>query len=464
MKFLALIYALLMAFPLSLLLQASPAFTRIFWVAIGALPFLAPVLPVFDMGLITWADTWIGYVYGLEVTILDIALLAALFAVRGRGLPWVYTLPFLVFIVALALSMTQADEPTAAFFGVWQHLRMLLVMVVVARACREDPDVATRILLGMAIGITLHFLASVEQRFLSGATQARGLFVHQNTLGLITHMVLVPHLAMLLYGPSAYSSTLRNLVAVGAATMAAVLTASRGTIGMTAIGIAAVYLVLALSNLTFRKVAMAGLAFVVLLSAAPLVYSIFQARFAEAPLTEHLYDERAAFEATARAIVADHPFGIGTNHYVHIARDADYAYRSGVAEGSRDNIVHHAFWLTAAEAGWFGMATFTVMLIVPMCVALVNGWRTRHTLGGHLLLGLGTALIPVYLQSLYEWVLYAREVQYILFMIMGMIFGLALCAKARRSSRPLAPAGGTADAPPAFAPPAAPGSASRGAL
>ncbi|WP_182085897.1 O-antigen ligase family protein [Aureimonas sp. ME7] len=430
MKFLALLYALILAVPLCMMLRASPAFTRLFWVVVGALPFLAPGLPVFDIGLVSWADTWVGYVYGLEVTVLDIAMLAAFFAFRGSPLPLWLKLPALVFGLALALSMGQADEPMAAFFGVWQYARMVLLMIVVAHACRADQDVAPRILLGMVVGIGVQLAVSLEQRLFLGFTQARGLFVHQNTLGMIAHMVLVPHLAMLLHRGTSHSSTFRNLVGVGAAASVAILTASRGTIGMAAAGMALTYGALALSHLTLRKIAFAGSAALVLVVAGPLAYSTLENRFHAAPLREDVYDERAAFAASAKAIVADHPFGVGTNHYVHIARDEGYSYRAGVARGSRESLVHNAFWLTAAEAGWFGMAAFIAMLATPLVTALVVGWRVRGTFGGHLIFGLGLSLVPVYLQSLYEWVIYAREVQYVLFTTMGMTFGLALAAQA----------------------------------
>jgi O-antigen ligase len=315
-------------------------------------------------------------------------------------------------------------------------------MTVIARACRHDPDVASCILLGLGLGMGVQFVTVLQQRFILGFTQTPGLFVHQNTLGMITHLVLLPHLAMLLYGHTRHSSTWRNLAIVGMTAIVVLFTASRATIGLSVLGMALTYAVLALAGLTQRKVAVALLAGMAVMAIVPLAVSTFQNRFASSPLSEDVYDERAAFDRAAEGIFADHPLGVGTNHYVPTARDGGYSERAGVARspGNRNSLVHNAYLLTAAEAGWPGLVTFILMLAAPLMVALASGWRMRDTLGGHLLLGLGVALLIVYLHSLYEWIVYSREVLYCLFMTMGMAFGLALKARASAPVRPIAAA------------------------
>ena len=437
MKFVALLVALSAAIPLGVILHSNAQIYRAFWILVGAMPLLAPALPVADIGVVTLADSWVGYVYSLEVTLLDIMILAALLAVPGEGVPWAFKVPLLLFVGALLLSMLQAANPLAASFGVWQYARMILVMTVVARACRSDPDIASNILLGLGLGMGVQFVAVLEQRFLLGYPQTPGLFVHQNTLGIITHMVLLPHLALLLYGHTRHSGTLRNLAIMGVTMIVVVLTASRATIGLSFLGMATTYGVLALARLTQRKVYVALAACLALAAIAPLVASTIQNRIAHNPIREDVYDERAAFDRAASAIFADHPLGVGTNHYVPVARDQGYSERAGVArsEGNRNSLVHNAYLLTAAESGWPGLMTYLLMLATPLGVAFRNGWRARGTLGGHLLLGLGVALLIVYVHSLFEWIIYSREVLYVLFITMGMVFGLSLKARATIGGR-----------------------------
>ncbi len=415
---------------MSLLLRSNPGFARIFWTVFGMLPFLAAAVPLFDIGIISWAGEWIGFVYSLEITLVDILAIAALLSFGKGRIPAWCKVPLLLYVFAASLSMFQADEPVAASFGVVQFARMFLVMVVVARASLE-PITAIHILRGMALGMAAHLVAVLYQRFGLNIAQAHGLFIHQNTLGMTAHLVLFPYLALLLYG---CRGTRMQLLTILATILVVVFTASRAAVGFSALGIILIYTILALAGLTQRKMLFALSAAVGLAVIAPVAISSFDKRFDATPLTEDQYDERAAFNRAAAFIVSDHPFGIGSNHYVHVAKNSGYSERAGVApsEGNRNNIVHNAYWLAAAETGYLGLVTFCLMLAVPLVVALRTGWRERSNFEGNLLLGFGMALLIVYLHSLYEWVIFAKEVQYLLFMTMGMVFGISLRVNALR--------------------------------
>lgn len=425
MKFIVLAVALAGVFPLSLLLRSTPLLARAFWVVFGMLPVVAPVMPLFDIGIITWSDHWIGFVYSLELTILDILALAMFLALPGRGLSWWCTLPALFFVAAAGLSVLNADQPLGAVFGVWQFARMVFIIAVVGHACRIEPKVAVYILSGMAIGMAVHLGAVLQQRFVGGIAQAHGLYIHQNTLGMATHLVLAPCLALLLYGYRRWwlAPTVAGVVLIVA------FTASRGSVGFSALGLVLTYVLLALAGLTQRKVAFAACGLVALAVVAPVAMSSFQKRFAENPLNEAQYDERAAFNRTAAYILSDHPGGIGSNHYVHVAKNFGYASRAGVwnSDANRNNIVHNAYWLTAAETGWLGIAAYLMMLAVPLACALGVGWRERVRAEGALLIGLGVALTAVCLHSNYEWIVFTKDIQYPLSTAMGMVFGIALC-------------------------------------
>jgi hypothetical protein len=440
LKFVALFLAISGIVPIALLLRSNPRFVRAFWTVFGMLPFLSNAMPAFDIGLVTWAGEWVGFVYGLELTQIDILAVAALISLSGRSVPAWCKLPLLAYVLAVVLSILQADEPMAATFGAWQAARMFFIMIVVTRACLE-PQKAIFILQGMALGMALHFLAVLHQRFALNLPQAHGLFIHQNTLGMSAHMVLYPAIALLLHG---YPAT-RSLVATVVATIVVVVfTASRATVGFAAIGIGMTYLVLALAGLTWRKVGFAVMGTLALAVIAPLALASFEKRFSDTPLNEEQYDERAAFNRAAAFILADHPAGIGSNHYVHVARNQGYSERAGVVrtEANRNNIVHSAYRLAAAETGYLGLVTFCLALLVPLLCAFLTGWRERASAEGTLLLGLGIALFIVCLHSFYEWIFFIKEVQYLVSYTMGMIFGLSLHMNARRRGSAAAERGG----------------------
>ena len=425
LKFAILLIALICAVPLSILLQRHPALARLFWISFGALPFLSPIIPFFDMGLILWDYNWAAFVYGLVVSGVDVMAVAAyLTLMNGRSTPLIYKLPFIIYLVAAAVSIIPSYATDASIFGFVQFARMFLIMAVVARASAEEPHIILLILQGMAIGLVAHMIASLYQRLALGHPQASGLFIHQNALGMTTYFVLMPHMALLLAGRR---NVLFLVCAIAAAAIVVALTGSRGSVGFAAGGLLLTFVVLAFCGITRRKVVLAIGSFVAVLAIAPVVVSSFEQRFEETPLEEDVYDERAAFEATAELIFADHPFGSGINTYAHLAGDYGYAEKGGVAmvEENLGNIVHNAYLLAAAETGWFGVIAFCLMLFAPLLVALKKGLSVRRTVEGHLMLGFAVALLMVYAHSMLEWILFAKEVQYPLAMTMGMVFGLA---------------------------------------
>ena len=96
------------------------------------------------------------------------------------------------------------------------------------------------------------------------------------------------------------------------------------------------------------------------------------------------------------------------NSYIVIANTQGYNEKAGVAfsSGSLSTNVHNTYRLVAAETGFFGLFAFLLLLLHPMVVAFDWGWRARGDLRGDLLLGLGIALIIVYLHSFYDMGIY----------------------------------------------------------
>jgi hypothetical protein len=81
--------------------------------------------------------------------------------------------------------------------------------------------------------------------------------------------------------------------------------------------------------------------------------------------------------------------------------------------------------LTAAEIGYQGLIALLLLLGSPLIVAFRCGWRNRGDERGDLLLGLGVALLAVYIHSWVEWVLVSFSAQYFLAITMGLIAGNA---------------------------------------
>lgn len=416
MKWLGLIILLAAIMPLAGWLRRNPRHIPKIWMLVGFLPFVLSNFHLY-MALDSWAG-WPGHVKGAEVSVLD-ALALAIYITLPRAR---HSLPFLasmaIYFVAVVLSVFQADMPMAALFYPWQLARMFLVYAVVARAC-ADPRVPPAILKGMAAGIFLEAGFVVWERFVLGVLQASGTIGHQNLLGVISHLIVFPFFALLLTGGNGW---LPHAVVL-AGVLIEVLTASRATLGLAGFAYAAVYTLSALTRWTSRKalVLLLGLAAIAVI--APLALSNFAQRGEAALISSE--DERVALEAASAAIFSDHPWGVGANHFVFTANVRGYYSKSGVQWTSYSATVHNIYWLVAVETGYLGLIAFVLFLARPLIVAFRCGWRNREDQRGSLLLGLGVALLTVYIHSLFEWIFITFHVQYIFALDLGLVAGLA---------------------------------------
>jgi O-antigen ligase len=131
------------------------------------------------------------------------------------------------------------------------------------------------------------------------------------------------------------------------------------------------------------------------------------------------------FKEAAADMLADHPMGVGANHFNMVANVGGYFTRVGELWGpGRASNVHNVYWLVAAETGYIGLITFVAFILTPMIAALRCGLRHRTEPRGDLLLGLGVALLVVYVHSFEEWIFVVNETQYLLAIIFGLVAGL----------------------------------------
>jgi hypothetical protein len=430
MKYIALCVGIVGIVPLALFLRSNPSAQSKFWVLVGIIPFITKVVPLFDVALVTWHEFWWGHVPALQVSAIDLVAVAIYFTVKHKTNSIRYHFPFLLYLTAISLSVFQADMPLGSMFYVWQFMRTYFLTVVVAKAC-IDETVPLQLLKGLAIGLAIQIVVVLYQKFGLKLIQPTGTFFHQNTLGLITHLVVFPHFALLLAGQRQLQNAATPLIGL----IITALIASRAALGFSAFGFGMTYFLSSMFRWTTWK-ALVGAAGVFIVAVLwPLAHSSLEQRFDAAPLMEHEYDERAAFNRAALSMVAANPFGVGVNHYSYVGKNYGYSVRAGVApiEGSLNNIVHNAYYLNAAEAGYFGFVAFILLMLYPIWIAFRYSWMARGNRKGDLLLGLGMALTTVATHSLLEYILVIKEVQYVLAIIVGMTFGLAHQVKTNRT-------------------------------
>jgi hypothetical protein len=420
MKWAVLFVIALLVRPLSIRLRNTPDLRlRVFALA-AFLPFVLGDLHLY-WAVLNWR--WVGYVKGAEVSLLDFIALSLYLSLPRpeRRLPFRRSMA--IYIAVTALSAIQAMYPVAALFYPLQLCRVFLVCATVYRGVCADPRVPEAVLKGLAAGLFLEVAFAVWQRA-HGILQTPGTFASQNLLGMISHFVIFPFFAAILGGRRGRLAP----AVVAAGLVIAVLTASRGTILLDCLGLVTVFVVSARGQWTPRKVKVLWVGVAVMAVFALFAASSLQQRFSGGSglgLSEE-DSERLRFKEAAAQMLADHPMGVGANHFTIVANLGGYFTRVGELWGAgRASNVHNVYWLVAAETGYIGLIAFVAFLLPPLIAAFRCGVRHRGDPRGDLLLGLGCALLIVYIHSFEEWILVDFESQYLLAIVMGLVAGLA---------------------------------------
>jgi hypothetical protein len=428
MKWVNLIAWLGATLPLVPYLRSNAGLVKIVWILVGFLPFIFESVHLY-LAPIVWS--WPGYVKGTELTALD-ALAFALYL----GLPPEpnsHPLPFRIalglYFFAVLFSAAQASQPVAVLFYSWQLARMFLLYAVIVRAC-ANPIVPDALLKGMAIGLIMEACVVLWQRFAQGMLQTPGTLQHQNELGMVSHFVVFPFFALLLTGRAGRLPA----VVFAAGVIVELLTTSRGTIELAAMGYALVFVLSTAHGWTSRKSQMLLIFVVAAAVVGPVAISAIAQRGASQ--IESSDSERDDFEMAASMMLADHRLGVGANNFNYIANAEGYYLRAGVGWTSFGATVHNVYWLTLAETGYLGLVAYVNFLLWPLILALRCGVRHRRDIRGDLLIGLGVALLLVYMQCFEEWVFITHRVQYVFTMDIGLIAGLAIQMGYWRLPRP----------------------------
>lgn len=397
--------------------------------AIGILPFTLNAWNM-DVSLVNWA-AWPGYAKGLVVTVLDLIALAIIVThPRPKGMPplgW-----FLVtYMLAALLSVGVSGVPMGSFFYAFQLMRIILLVVAVAKIA-PNPRSLQWLCMGLAAGIAFQAYYTIWQRT-HGAFQASGTMGHQNLLGLMTHFVALPCLAMLLGG-------VRNrvlMLGVVASLIVLALGASRGSIGFAVMGIVSLCLLSVIRRSTAQKWKIIGMGALALAVIAPFMVESLQHRYETMALPKGGLDERVAFEHAAKMMFHDHPMGVGANQYVIVANTQGYSTKAGVIWNwaSRSANVHNTYLLVCAETGWPGIVTFLAMMGAIVLSGFIFAFQNTRDPRGDVVLGCTVAVLAMCAQSFYEWVFVTYQAQYVFGISVGIIAGMIRARKLEKTAK-----------------------------
>jgi hypothetical protein len=361
-------------------------------------------------------ETYRGDSRGIEITTVDLLVLALHVAQRRRGITAPsgrrFLIPRILYFLAYLASLSASPNIQRSLYSVWKLTRMYFAFSVLATAFLEL-ELVQASLQGLAVGVVSQGLLALQQKYLHHAVRVTGSQSHPNSLAMLVNFIAPVAFSLLLSG----AGTRITLAVFALAGACDVFSLSRGGMMMFALGSVLVAIASLTRGVTARKTKiLAALGAGGVVAIAWSAKTIIQ-RFTNAPKESEL--ARKLFNLAAHAMADDHPFGIGVNMYSYVLSHAGYADRFHIDPGDRDGIAHHIYWLTAAETGYVGLATYLILLVTVYVAgvraALGKGLRAEIAVG--IVVGLTTT----YMQGTAEWIGRQTTMAYCFWMFAAMI-------------------------------------------
>lgn len=353
---------------------------------------------------------------GIEISLADICSISLAFVflfdpkTRVRWLPplsWCFAAYMLVAVLSWMSAAPSLQVPEGAatvpyplfetslypLFEITKILRGILLFWVVYQYGRDENNIPVVV---TAVGITAAYLAFIVlyDRYALGINRVKATLGHPNTLATYMAMVATFLFAFALSAERWIKSFL-ILLPCGLAGLCVLMTISRGGLMAMAFGMALVFCLLILRNISFKNgvLVLAGaLAGTVMLAMAAdtLMNRFFGEQDAEADI-----EYRGKYNAEARLMAEEHFFGVGPGNF------SAWSW-NGYAETVDPELPpgtppHNLWFLTLGELGWPGLACFILLwlryyrLVVPSCLLGRSGLlhtavvaATCATLAGHL--------------------------------------------------------------------------------
>src|SRR5258707_577087 len=195
--------------PLIHILRRKPLEQAWVWMLLGFFPFLLSAVSNLNLSAISW-PIWPGHVKGLQITALDLYAIAIYVALPRRPEKVPFRLAMGLYFFSVVVSIFVAQVPVAAVFYAWQLARMYLDYACIIKSGANE-RIVWWIMKGLAGGLFLETCMALWERFGQGVIQASGSLGHQNLLGLMSHLIVLPFFALLLAGPRGWFTTMTPL-------------------------------------------------------------------------------------------------------------------------------------------------------------------------------------------------------------------------------------------------------------
>lgn len=359
-----------------------------------------------------------GFEFSLMVAV-GIALTVCAFLRRPpgfRGMPpglWLY----LTFCGLSCLSLLTAGNKLYGFMAAWKFTSAALIFVGAFYAFRDGEDLkwVLRTLAGMLI---LQALVCLRMRFLDGRWQVHGWFEHQNPMAMWGYLCAIPLLAVAFCPITPRRDALLYLGGVGATGLMILLSVSRAGLAALVLGAVAVTGLAYLRGVSFRKIGITSLGACAALVAGLVAVDSLVARIHEDASGDHEEDLRPVLNRQSKAMLNDHPVGVGWNNFgvvnslpderyvgILIDWDASRGFRIIDEHYYAAPLTESLYWLLLSETGYPGFVSFIAFLAMTVWWAIRGTVSHWHSPLGYFIGGVLVALLLTYLHGSVERVL-----------------------------------------------------------
>jgi O-antigen ligase len=353
---------------------------------------------------------------GIEISLADICAVSLAFCflldpkIRIRWFPplsfcflaylAVAVISWLLAVPTLSVPSEASLVPYAEFettlyplFEITKMLRGMLLFWVVYHYGREEKNIPVVL---AALGLTAAYLTGIVlyDRYFLGVNRVKATLGHPNTLATYMAMMATFLFAFAVAARGWWRSFL-ILIPCALAALCVLMTVSRGGLMAMAAGMALVFCLLILRNVSLKNAALIfcgaiGGTVMIAMAADTLMNRFFGEQDAEADL-----EYRGKYNDQAKQMARDHFFGIGPGNF------SAWSW-NGYAENVDPDLPpgtppHNLWFLTLGELGWPGLIFFVLIwvrfyaAVAPPCLFAPNGWlhtaivaATCATLAGHL--------------------------------------------------------------------------------
>lgn len=407
LKYFIFFLAMLSVIPLSLMLLISPKLMKIcvFCMPLCFWKFQSTAINFFTN--LHYKGTSLGY----EISIVHLLAIALLIAMFLRQWPLKFFFPgvmlYILFFIACALSIFVSPNKLYSGYELFKMVTLLITFLSLTNYFYMTHDFDS-FLYGVSILIIINFFISLEMKYLTGIPQVRGIFPHQNSMGMFMSLTGNIFLARVINNKDSIYKSAFFLCIFLMTFLCGLFTYSRGTIACFPIGTVITIILTVVFHSTSKALIILSVTSILGIFAILYSFPTIVNRFTRAP--EASGETRKFFAEIAVNIIKDKPIlGGGVNTWSIVAMNPQYnpylkhSYFNRTTEFL--GIVETTYLLVGAECGLLGLSTLLCWYFYYLFHTIFQSFRWRKTEYFYLLAGLGGGFTANYLQSILEWVL-----------------------------------------------------------